>query len=337
MCVQKSKLRFFPPDIETLRNFLQRKMVWIVIIVALFFPLMTDYPYYHHIMTMILFYAYLGEAWNIIYGYCGQSSFCNASFFSIGAYVTALMIVWYQVTPYVSMFVGGVVSCILAVFLGFAFFRLRGVYFALGTLVLPEIMRTIFTNWDLVGSGYGIPIPTMNPAWLYMDWLSKIPYYYIMLILCTIIVIFTKRLENSNLGLYLKAIKANEDRCISLGINTFKYKIYAFALSAFFTSFAGTFHAQYVHFIDPDSTLAFYITMSIILPPILGGTGTYLGPIVGSLILTPLGEFIRVYSIQFHMLGGLHLFISGIIMISMSLFCPEGLIVRLRQVVKTKR
>ena len=299
------------------------------------FPLLTDSQYFLHIGIIILYSALVSQAWNILSGYAGQFSFGHAMFFGTGAYISATFFMKYNISPWIGMFLGAGVAIIIGLFIGFLAFRykLRGAYFSLGTLAFSEILRILVQNLDYFNKTLGFNLPIGNNPLLF-QFSSRVPYYYIVLIMLVIITLITYWISRSRLGFSLIAIRENEDAAQSLGVNTFRAKMIAIAVSGALTAFGGAFYAQYILYIAPPTTFGNDVSVSIILPAILGGMGTILGPIVGALILIPLGEFTAHF---FGGFAGIHLMVYGLILVVVILFLPEGIVGWIQEKMRTRR
>lgn len=289
----------------------------------LFFPMFSTSTNLH-LMIIVFFYAYLGQAWNLVGGYAGQFSFGHAAFFGIGAYTSTLLYVHLGLSPWIGMWLGGMAGLIFGMFCGFLSFRynLQGPYFALVMLAFAEMLRLIADNWDAVGAAIGILIPPKGNSFPDFQFVSKVPYFYIMLALMVISILVAWLLHHSKLGFYLQAIREDEDAAEALGVNIFRYKMIAMGISAFMTSIGGSFYAQYLLYIDPEITFGVSISIEILLRPIVGGAGTIFGPILGSFILTPLSE---ISKLLFRGFTGVHLVFYGMILVVVIIFLPRGL------------
>jgi branched-chain amino acid transport system permease protein len=273
---------------------------------------------------MIMMYATMSIGWNVIGGYAGQVSFGNAAFFGLGAYTTAVLLMNYNVNPWLGMLAGCVLSAGLAVVVGYPCFRLRGHYFAIATIAVGEIMVVIFTNWDYVGAAVGIYMPIMEESFTNFEFhSSKIPYYYIILVMLLFAIAVSYAIEESRLGYYLRAIKDDPDGARSLGIDIQKYKMIAFSISAVLTSICGTFYGQYVLYIHPSSTMDLMMSIHLCIIALIGGIGKLFGPVVGAFVFIPLMELTRVY------LGsegqGIDMIIYSLLVIMIAIWRPQGL------------
>ncbi len=302
----------------------QRLVLFVFMFAALAYPWVFRLPFQRRLMVVVLLYAMLGQAWNILGGYTGQVSLGHAVFFGIGAYTSTLLHLKLGVTPWIGLPAAGLVAALVSQFVGYPCFRLKGHYFVIATIVLAQIVQALFTNWDWAGGALGLRLPLLPESLLNFQFFStKLPYYYISLALLAIVLAVTYLLEGSKAGYYFRAIKEDPDAARSLGVDITSYKMLAMAISAFFTGVGGAFYAQFVLYIDPESVLAFKTSVLIMLIAVVGGIGTLWGPVLGAFILIPLSEFTRVA------LGGagraLDLVVYGILITLVAVFEPRGL------------
>lgn len=293
--------------------------------VALLLPAVLRTSFALHLLIMILVWAMLGAAWNMLGGYAGQVSLGHAVFFGLGAYTCTLLLTKLNIIPWIGMVVGAALAICLAVLLGFPLFRLSGHYFTIGTIAVGEIFWIAVTNWNWAGGARGLFLPIKGNSLLYLQFTSKIPYYYIALLFFAISMIGSYFLsEKSRAGYYFRAIKDEPEAAQALGVDIRKYKILAYAFSAATTALAGGFFANYVLYIDPDSVLIAKVSTQMCLVTVLGGIGQLWGPLVGSLVLVPVSEFTRVY-----LSGGgraADLIIYGVLIVFFAVFQPNGLL-----------
>ncbi len=308
--------------IYTNKNFMAKLLIGLLVAIVL--PLFIRVPFALHVMTLICIWAIMGMGWNFIGGYAGQISNGHALFYGIGAYACAMGMKNHSMSPWISMWIGVLISVGVAFILGTPLFRLRGHYFAVATMAIVECGRIIFLNWNYVGGATGVDfLDQSRPSWYTMQFASKYSYYYIYLVFVVLILLITKVLDKSKFGYYLRAIKANEISAQSVGINTSKYKLLAFMLSAGIVSIAGSLYASYLQYIDPMVVMPLNISMMICLVTVMGGIGTVIGPIVGAIVLTVISEYTRV---TFSLTSGFDLFLYGIMVIFIVLFLPNGLV-----------
>ena len=209
--------------------------------------------------------------------------------------------------------------------LGYPCFRLRGHYFVIATIVIAEIGLLLFHNWDWAGAALGIDIPVRGDSWLKFQFTrSKLPYFYFALALACVAWFVTWWLEDSKWGYWWRAVKDNPDAAESLGVVVFNSKMGAAAVSAFLVAVGGSFYAQFVSYIDPESVMGFQFSLLMALPAVLGGIGTLWGPMLGAVILIPLTELTRSF------IGGsgrgVDLIVYGGLIVAISLARPQGLV-----------
>jgi branched-chain amino acid transport system permease protein len=286
------------------------------------------------IFILTLFYAFLGQAWNIVGGYTGQLSAGHAAFVGIGAYTAAMLSSEYGLTPWLGMLVGAALASGLGAVIGYLGFRfgLRGFYFVLLTVAFAEVCRILVSNIDALGGALGLYITfTGNPRQFQFQ--DQRVYYYVALALMLVATGVTALIERRRFGIYLTAIREDEGACEALGVDTFKYKMLAMVVSSFLTGLGGTFYAFYLFSLQPNTVFGIPLSVEIIIRPIIGGAGTLLGPILGSFILTPLAELSRQYFGQSG-LHGAHLIVYGVLLVSVVLFLPQGAYPYLRRLLK---
>jgi branched-chain amino acid transport system permease protein len=301
-----------------------------VFVILMLLPIFLD-NYALGIFVMIFFWAYVGQSWNVLTGYTGHISLGHALYVGIGAYATTFLAQTFGLTPWVGMFLGGFIAVAIALFLGFLGFRfgLRGVYFVIMTIAFAELTRLAVSHIEALGSFTGIFLD-FNPSFYNFQFRGNIPYYYIALGFVVASLIAVRILEVSKVGRFIVAIREDEEAAQALGVNTFKYNMIAIAISAFMTSLAGAFYANYIFYLHPNSLFGMSMSIELILRPIIGGLGTLFGPVIGSIILTPLSEISRAYFAKGG-LEGLHLILYGVVAILVVLFMPKGIIVYVKR------
>lgn len=310
--------------------------VTVVLAVACALPVVAD-DFLVHSSIMVLYFAYLACAWNLMCGYVGQISFGHSVFCGVGGYTSVILLTALGLSPWLGMLVGGVLAAILAVMIGYPTMRLRGPYFALTTIAVAEMVRMWVENTDnflgipLKGAeGLSVPLVGTNFALFQFD--SKVPYYYIILTMLAVVMLMTWLMERSRLGVSLKAIRGDRDAAESLGINPTRYTLIAYAISAFMTALGGSFYAQFVRFINPERNMGIELSIDMALMTIIGGQGTIAGPVIGALFLAPIAELSRGY--LGGRLPGLHLALYGLVLILAVLYLPKGLASPLQKLVR---
>jgi branched-chain amino acid transport system permease protein len=295
----------------------------IILILLILFPLAFSKPFPQHVMILIFMFGMMAVAWNIIGGYAGMFSFGQVAFFGIGAYTSSFLLITYHVNPWLGLIIGGLIAALVGVAIGYPCSNLRGHYFAIASIAFGEIVRTHFNNWKLIGAAEGMTIPMLEESFEnFMFHSSKLPYYYIILAFLIISLIVSYFVATSKMGYYFRAIKESHDVAKVLGINVVWYRLIAIMISAFLTAMVGTFYAQYVLYLDPESVLILPISVQIVLISMLGGAGSVMGPVIGAAILIPVSEITRV------MLGhkgtGIDMIIYGALITLISVYQPKG-------------
>jgi branched-chain amino acid transport system permease protein len=279
-------------------------------------------PYIQGLLIFVMMWVVLGTSWNLLAGYTGQVSFGHAAFFGIGAYAAALPYHHWQVTPWWGLITGGLAAVALAFLLGKLVFRLRGPYFALGTLAAAEILRLVFGEEQWLGNGH-------NGIFYMTTWTSKYPYYYIITAVALLSVFTVKWLMKRKAGYYFLSIREDQDAAEALGIDTTKYKNISLAVSAFFAGVAGAFFMIYQGFIDPEVVFALHnISIITILVGIIGGVGTIWGPALGALVMVFVQELFRSSFFGFGppWVPRFHALLFGALVIVVILFLPGGIV-----------
>ena len=264
-----------------------------------------------NLLFLVFLFITLSQSWNILCGYAGQVNLGHAGFFGLGALVTRFL--WLSGLPFLlTFFVGGVVSLIFAVIIGFPAFRLKGAYFVIGMLALAEIMSITVSN--------ALPSISAMPA-EYVAAYSLVPRYYLALLLAMAAVAAVYVLSKSKTGLGMLAVREDEDTAETSGVNTLKYKLVALGLSAFFAGLAGGtfafFHVSYY----PEHAFSVLWTFDSMFIAFIGGVGTVVGPIIGALFFVALREvFALVLPLEVHVI------LFGALFILVILFMPRGLV-----------
>lgn len=266
---------------------------------------------------LTLLYIGLAYSWNLISGYTGYLSFGHVAFFGIGAYTVGVLVTEAQVAWPLAVAAAGVLAAVVAVPLGWIMLRLRGAYFAIGMLAVAEATRLLASVWKgLTRGGLGIFVSTSY---------NVTAVYYSMLAVVVVTMILTWWVDNSRFGLRLLSIREDEVAAGSLGINTTREKLAAFVLSAFFPGVIGGLYAWYIGYIDPGSVFALSFSTNMILMTLLGGAGTFLGPLIGGAV------FAWVLESLWARFPEIHIMLSGIAIMGIVLFIPDGIMSLLRR------
>jgi len=294
--------------------------------VAALFPLIFRHDgYVLNLATLILIYGITGSSWNLLGGYAGQPSFGHAAFFGVGAYTFAVLFPSGGAWTVPGFAVGGLAAALVALPIGAVIFRLRGPYFALSMLAFAEILRLVAQNWTSVTKGAtGFMLtPTVE---------GKVAHYYLILGVLAVLLGITAAMASARPGFYFLAIREDQDVAEALGVNTVGYKMLALAISGLFTGVAGAIYANYFAYIEPNVVFSTVeISLATYLIVVLGGMSTLFGPLVGSAVLTIMGELFRVFA------GTGNVLLYGILIVLVVLFMPDGVVGMLRRLGPRRR
>jgi branched-chain amino acid transport system permease protein len=274
-------------------------------------------------VMMALYATLMAQAWNILGGFGGQFSFGHALFFGTGAYLQAIAQMQWGLNPWVAFVLAITAGSGVALFVGALSFRygLKGSYFALVTLAFAEVFRILATAVSFTGGGVGLMVP-LKPSFSNMQFASREGYLYLMLTLVILALLVTHWLKHSRFGAYLQAVRDNEDAARAIGVNPFRIKLTAIAISAAFMAAAGAFYVQVFQYIDPSISFGAHTSVEALVGAIVGGLGTVWGPVLGAFALHALADFTRNL---FGALPGISMVIYGIVLVVMVMFSSKGI------------
>ncbi|MEU8486580.1 branched-chain amino acid ABC transporter ATP-binding protein/permease [Streptomyces sp. NPDC048641] len=285
-------------------------------------PLVNDNAYLQNMAIMGFLLAVMASGWNIISGYTGYVSLGQSAFLGVGAYTTALVSLHTGISPLLAAPLGGVVAAASALVLGLVGRRTRGIAFVIVSFAFLEFTALLVSNWSSLTNGnHGLALPL--PTWdrTYLNW----PFYYYLLALLALTVWGSWAIRRSRFGIGLMAIRDDESKADGVGLRTDRYKMFAFAASAFPIGVAGGVHAYYIAFLEPSAMFDIVIAMQIVLAAHLGGVGTLWGPVLGAFLLEPLNQFTN-QSLSGPDAGSWRLIIYGALLAAIVLFFPKGLL-----------
>jgi branched-chain amino acid transport system permease protein len=266
-------------------------------------------------------YIVLGTAWNILGGYTGYVNFGITAFFAIGAYSSVVL---YKLMPSlplpVMVLVGGVLAGLVGLGTGYLTMRLRGLFFSIATLALAVVVQTLITNWDFVGGARGAYVlrPRVAPL-IGGDYIQYL--FLVMLGLCVIVLATARAIERSGLGYGFAAIRDDEAAAEASGVPTLKLKLIATILSGGFMGMAGAPLPYYVTYLDPSSGFSLNYAVNAIAMPLIGGTSSWLGPVVGAVLVGGLQEYVRVT-----ISSAANVLVAGVLLVAFVIAAPEGII-----------
>ena len=306
-----------------------------VAVILPFVPGVIGGSFFGHVATMILLYASMAQSWNIISGYCGQTSFGHSVFFGIGAYGAALAVVNFNSLPWYGAPLGMLAAAVISVIISYPCFKLKGHYFAIATFAIVEIFNRLFMIWDTIGGALGLDYPILPDGWENFSWSDTKNGYYLGALAIFILVFSVVRwIERNRMGYYLRAVREGQETAESLGVNSTVVKLSAMALSASLAALCGAFFAQYNYRVDPPMVMSLDMSMKFVLITILGGIGTFWGPFLGALVLIPLQEYTRAYLSNLG--AGVDLMIFGLIIIIVMIKQPLGIMGLIRYLTRKR-
>ncbi|MFC9843336.1 ATP-binding cassette domain-containing protein [Streptomyces sp. NPDC060223] len=285
-------------------------------------PLVNDNAYLQNMAIMGFLLAVMASGWNIISGYAGYISLGQSAFLGVGAYTTALLSIHTGISPLLAAPVGGVVAAASALVLGLVGRRTRGIAFVIISFAFLEFTALLVSNWGSLTNGnhgLALPLPTWDRA--YLNW----PFYYYLLALLALTVWGSWAIRRSKFGIGLMAIRDDESKADGIGLRTDRYKMFAFAASAFPIGVAGGVYAYYIAFLEPASMFDIVIAMQIVLAAHLGGVGTLWGPVLGAFLLELLNQLTN-QTLSGPDAGSWRLIIYGALLAAIVLFFPKGML-----------
>ena len=291
-------------------------LLLILLFIALVLPLIGLNSYIMHVLILVIMWSVIGMAWNILGGYCGQVSFGHAAFFGMGAYTAGLLYLHLGWSAWWGVVAAIPVLAATSLIIGYICLRLRGAYFALATLALGEVLRVTAENLVKVTQG-DLGIMLRQRTWVEKTW-----YYYIILLAAIGVFLLVRRVIESKWGYYFVAIREDQDAAESMGIDTTLYKTVALCLSGTLTGIAGAFYTNYMGYIDPTVVFPLYdISIVTVMVVMVGGVATYLGPVIGAVIMVFLAEVIR----SMPGIGAAHQTLFGVLLIFIIIYLPNGI------------
>src|SRR5438477_304979 len=282
------------------------------------------------VVTLILYFAYTGQAWNVMMGFAGQLSLGHALYVGVGAYAAGALFVHFGIGPWAGLWLAIVLCVALGLVIGFLAFRfsISGVYFALLTIAFAEFTRIGFDHLNWTGGPGGMFLRVaQRDTWDLLNFRGPpLMYYYAMLALAAGAFALCAWLLRSRAGYYWQAIRENEEAAQALGINSFRWKLLAVAISAAMTAVAGVFFAFYYNNLFPEQIFHISRSIEIILGPVIGGVGTLFGPVLGAAVLTLLSDGITEALGAFGVdIPGVKQVFYGVVLLLVVMFLPHGI------------
>lgn len=298
-------------------------LIGLILLIFILIPTMVKSPYILNIFVLMFYMSTLSMAWNLLGGMTGQNSLGHAAYMGLGAYACCLLVVKTGANPWLAAIFGMAVVGLVSGIVFYPCFILRGPYFTLVSIAFGESIRQLIINSEFFGRASGVGLPFGPDSWLNFRFGSKVPYYYVGLLMVAGIYIIMKRIDRSKMGFALKTIREDEDAAAAIGINPTKYKVMAVVISAMVAGLVGFFYASYIRYIDPELMIQAKSTESV-LPAVVGGAAFVEGPIIGALIMIPLSEYLRAnFSAA---LPGINMLMYAVVLLVVIRFRPAGIL-----------
>jgi branched-chain amino acid transport system permease protein len=307
-------------------------------------------PYVFFAGYVVLQFVVLATAWNILGGYCGYVNFGSAAFFALGAYTTVSMVKFpvfaakylpewlaafvaatFPLPIPVLILLGGAVAGLVGLGTGYLTLRLRGVYFAISTLALAVVLQTLIVNWDYVGGSRGAYV--VRPATAPFLGIDYVEYLFLLMLALSVAAIVTARaIERSQLGFGFAAIRDDELAAESCGVPTLRLKLIATALSGALMGMAGAPFPYYIGYLEPSSAFGLAYAVNAIAMPMIGGTTSWIGPLVGAILLGTLQQLATVT-----ISSAVSLLIVGLLLVGFVIIAPNGIVGLVENLLRRER
>jgi branched-chain amino acid transport system permease protein len=289
-----------------------------VVVAGIVLAMVRVNPYIYFAGCVVLQYVVIATAWNILGGYAGYVNFGTPAFFAMGAYTAVFLIQSVRAPLPVLLLAGGLVAALLGLGIGYLTLRLRGVFFSIATLALSVVLQTMIMNWDYVGGSRGMSVlrPSGPPFGSYVTFL-----FTVMVGLAVIAVLVARFIERSWIGRGLAALRDNEEAAECMGVPTLRLKLFATTISGFLLGVAGAPFPYYVTFVEPNSAFALDYAVNALAMPMIGGTTSWVGPLVGALLL---GIIQQVATVTIS--SAVNLLIVGLLLVGFVIVAPKGII-----------
>ena len=299
------------------------KLHLLVLAVALVFPFVFPSSFMVNFGVLALFYAFIGQSWNISGGFAGQLSFGHVAFFGAGAYASTIVQMRLGLSPWLGLPAAALAGAVVGWVIGVLSFRagLKGSYFALITLAFAEVLRIVSNSVSITGGGLGMLIP-MKAGAANFQFAERSGFYFLILALTVLSIALAEWLKHSRFGAQLAAIRENEDAAMALGVNVFAEKVKVMLLSGAIGGLGGCFFAQYFLYIDPSIVFGTDKSVEMLLVSMIGGAGTVYGPLIGAVLLALVSDVTRVLT----QIQGLSLVLYGALLVVIIAFLPNGLV-----------
>jgi branched-chain amino acid transport system permease protein len=300
-----------------------------LVIAALVMTRVVANQYYYFAGYVVLQYVVLASAWNILGGYAGYVNFGTGAFFALGAYTSIVLLKIFGLSLPLLILGGAIISGVVGLGTAYLTLRLRGIFFAIATLALSVVLETFIINWNFVGGSSGVYITRPQDALFFDDYIKLL--FVTMLLLAIAAAAIARSIERSRLGRGLAAIRDNELAAEAMGVPTLRLKVIATITSGMLMGAAGAPFPYYLTYIQPASVFSLDYTINSIAMPLIGGTTTWIGPVIGAVILG-VAQQITTVTIS----SELNLLIVGALLIAFVVLAPKGIVGFLRSIAHSR-
>ena len=301
-----------------------------LIVAGLVLTRLVDNRYVYFAGYVILQYIVLATAWNILGGYTGYVNFGTGAFFALGAYTSVFLIEATNAPLPVLILAGGCVAGLLGLGIGYLTLRLRGTFFSIATLALAVVLQTMIVNWDYVGGAKGISIIRPSSVPLFSNYVEFL--FVVMGVLAIGAVAIARFIEISWIGRGFTAIRDSEVAAECMGVPTLRLKLFATTVSGFLMGVAGAPFPYYITFLEPASAFNLSYAVNSLAMPMVGGTTTWIGPVIGAVLLGTLQQVATVT-----ISSALNLLIMGVVLVAFVVLAPEGIVGLVQRVARRRR
>lgn len=281
--------------------------------------------YYVFAAYFVLQYVVLATAWNILGGYVGYVNFGTTAFLAIGLYSAAALNKWLDLPIPVLILIAGVLCGAVGLAMGYLTIRLRGVYFTIATLALSVVVQTFITNWDYVGGSRGLYIMRPEKAPIFDNYVTYL--FFLMVTLAVVAVITARIIERSTFGFGLAAVRDDEGAAAASGVPTLRLKLVAATISGALMGMAGAPLPFYLTYVEPTSSFSLAYTVNSVAMPLIGGTTSWIGPVIGAVLLGTMQQAMTVL-----ISSSINLLVVGVLLVAFVIAAPNGIIGLIRSI-----
>jgi len=300
-----------------------------LVVAGLVVTRMVENRYFYFAAYGILQYILLATAWNILGGYTGYVNFGTGAFFALGAYTSVVLIRAVHAPLPVQILAGGLVSGLLGLGIGYLTLRLRGVFFSISTLALAVVAETMMVNWEYVGGSKGISVIRPSPMAFFANYAEFL--FVVMGVLALGAITIAWLIEHSRIGRGFAAIRDNEEAAECMGVPTLRLKLLATTVSGALMGIAGAPFPYYITFVEPASAFNLSYAVNSLAMPMVGGTSSWVGPIIGAVLLGTVQQLATVT-----ISSELNLLIVGVVLVLFVVLAPEGILGLLRRATRQR-